>query len=57
MSAAALASATDTGAIGSQPQTDRFGEYVARVVAEAPALSHEQRDRLALLLHDRRVAE
>ncbi|MGI8722598.1 MAG: hypothetical protein ACR2JG_10250 [Geodermatophilaceae bacterium] len=53
---ARVATAIDTDAMGGQPQPDLLAEYVARVVAEAPPLTQEQRDRLALLLRDRQVA-
>lgn len=54
---APVATAIDTDAMGGQPQPDPMAEYAARVVAEAPPLTQEQRNRLAsLLLRDRQVA-
>jgi len=32
--------------------TERISEYVQKVLANAPPLTNEQRERLALLLHD-----
>ena len=40
----------DVAELRQQLKAERLEEYVRRVVSEAPALSAEQRDRIALLL-------
>lgn len=36
-------------------KADRLAQHIRRIVDSAPPLTQEQRDRLAVLLHDRRV--
>ena len=43
----------DTTELRRQLKAERLAEHIARVVAEAPPLSSEQRDRLAALLRPR----
>ena len=40
--------------LATDPEADRLSQYIRCVVDEAPPLSAEQRDRLAVLLHGTR---
>lgn len=45
----------ETDRLAGEFKADRLAEHIKRIVDAAPPLSAEQRDRLALLLHETRV--